>query len=202
MLTGNFLLHRVLHFLLLSENRIFASLHWKNLLRPKTNPKNLSTLTHTPPLEQQTAPQDPPPKRIQKSPYTNPTPPIEQQTHLKRHRARRIQKISVHSPIHTTNWTADDTSKGTLLDSPPQNESKKYPYTHPYTQPIEHQTTPQAAPCPTVPPKKSDLICFLLLCCFFLWCFRFRWNLGSAAWAVALLSGSAVLCRRPSHLWL
>ena len=25
---------------------------------------------------------------------------------------------------------------------------------------------------------------------------------GSAAWAVALKSGSAVLCRRPSHLWL
>ena len=25
---------------------------------------------------------------------------------------------------------------------------------------------------------------------------------GSAAWAVALQSGSAVLCRRPSHLWL
>ena len=85
---------------------------------------------------------------------------------------------------HTSKGTV---SKGTLLDSPPQNESKKYPYTHPYTQPIEHQTTPQAAPCPTVPPKKSDLIFFLLLCCFFLWCFRFRWNLGSAAWAVALL---------------
>ena len=28
------------------------------------------------------------------------------------------------------------------------------------------------------------------------------WSLGSAAWAVALKSGSAVLCRRPSHLWL
>ena len=96
-----------------------------------------------------------PPKRIQKSPYTNPTPPIEQQTHLKKHRARRIQKISVHSPIHT------------LLDSPPQNESKKYPYTHPYTQPIEHQTTPQAAPCSTVPPKKSDLIFFAPLLLFF-----------------------------------
>ena len=27
-------------------------------------------------------------------------------------------------------------------------------------------------------------------------------SLGSAAWAVALQSGSAVLCRRPSHLWL
>ena len=81
--------------------------------------KILSTLTHTPPIEQQTTPQDRPPKTNPKS--------------------------------HTHN----------------------------------QQMTPQNAPCPTVPPsKKSNLFFF---CSFFFSCLRFPWNLGSAAWAVALL---------------
>ena len=130
MLTGNFLLHRVLHFLLLSENRIFASLHWKICCAPKRIQK---TWVHSPihhHLNSRRRLKTPPPKRIQKSPYTNPTPPIEQQTHLKRHRAKRhparqsppkrIQKISIHSPIHTTNWTSNNTSSCTLPDSPPK----------------------------------------------------------------------------------
>ena len=47
-----------------SKHKKNASLHWRNLLPPKTNPKNLHTLTqshpYTPPTEHQTTPQTAP----------------------------------------------------------------------------------------------------------------------------------------------
>ena len=97
----------------------------------------LNTLTHTTPsIEQQTTPQDSPPKRI--------------------------QKVSVHSPIHTTN--------------------RRHLKTHPARQ--------------SPPSKKSDLFFFAPF--FFLSCLRFPWNLGSAAWAVALLYHFVVFfCKLP-----